>query len=158
MSISTEGEIPWWLEFEELLGCHNKSSSLDCQTINYVIMVNTSRDRFRFSMGDILDFINGTNQQITTPAVNIWIRFVRREIQRRGLPNPRKHMKHRTTTRCRMCLGSHIAGIGLPGPLSKESRSSSPSMACLSSKSAMFLSFWGWSWGKLDGCEGSSQQ
>lgn len=77
-------------------------------------------------------------------AVNIWTRFypfVWGEIRRRSLPNPKKHMKHRTITRCRMCLGSQMAGIGLPGPLSEGSWSSSPRMACLSSKSAMFLSF-----------------
>lgn len=59
------------------------------------------------------------------------------------LPNPKKHMNTRTTTRCRRWLGSQMAGIGLPGPVGdckvlEASSSSSPNKLCLSSQSAMF--------------------
>lgn len=64
------------------------------------------------------------------------------------LPNPRKHMKPRTTTRCRKRLGSQIAGSGLSGPLGvrlpvNDPSSSSPNKPWRSSKSAMSCLFWG---------------
>lgn len=57
-STVTNQWIPWWLEFEELRGCHNKSSSLHCKTTKW-----TNHEVARDSPhGICLDLTSGTNE------------------------------------------------------------------------------------------------